>query len=109
MKGQDFAGVHRPVVFRRCWAVTLAADVRKILDLYPRFRVITEQCGSFCAFSGQVDKPCCQFCVLVQGFWPHGDLRLQRFAVGFSFVCSERFRYASSPGISNCTSACLSC
>lgn len=59
MKGQDFANVHCPTVFQRCWTVIQAADVRKILDLYPRFHMITEQC------SDQLEKPSYQLCFLV--------------------------------------------
>lgn len=90
MKGEDFANVHCPTVFQRCWTVIQAADVRKILDLYPRFHMITERCSSFPVFSDELEKPSYQFCFLIKGIWQHGNLRLQRFAVGFfNFLCVQ--------------------
>lgn len=51
MKGLDFTNVHHLIVFQTCWTVTLAADVRKILDLYTRFRMIAKQYSPFlCIF-----------------------------------------------------------
>lgn len=96
MKGQDFVNVHQAVVFPRCCTVTLAADVRRIPDLYPRFRMITKHCGSFCAFSDQLDKPSCHFCCLARGFWQHGSLRSQRFAVDF-YLCAQNVFIMSLP------------
>lgn len=90
MKGEDFANAHCPTVFQRCWTVIQAADVRKILDLYPRFHMIPEQCSSFPAFSDELEKPSYQFWFLIKGIWQHGNLRLQRFAVFFYFICVFR-------------------
>lgn len=50
MKGLDFANVHHLIVFQTCWTAILAADVRKILDLYTRIHMITKQYSPFLCF-----------------------------------------------------------